>query len=86
MARYKILIKPSAVNEIEAVPKKDRLRIIKRIQSLAADPRPPGSEKLTGDDKYRIRQGNYRIVYSVFDKEILVIVVKVGHRRDIYRK
>ena len=85
MARYKILIKPSAVNEIEAVPKKDRLRIIKRIQSLAADPRPPGSEKLTGDDKYRIRQGNYRIVYSVFDKEILVIVVKVGHRRDIYR-
>jgi mRNA interferase RelE/StbE len=86
VARYKILIKPSAVKEIEAVPKKDRLRIIKRIRALAADPRPPGSEKLSGDDKYRIRQGNYRIVYSVSDEVILVIVVKVGHRKDIYRK
>jgi mRNA interferase RelE/StbE len=86
VARYKILIKPSAVKEIEAIPKKDRLRIIKRIRSLADDPRPSGSEKLSGDDRYRVRQGNYRIVYSISDEEILVIVIKVGHRRDIYRK
>ena len=87
MASYKLLIKPSAAKEIEASPKKDRLRIIKRIQSLSSDPRPPGCEKLSGhDDKYRVRQGAYRIVYSVSDIELVVRVVKVGHRREVYRK
>ena len=86
MANYKVFIKPSAVKEIEALPKKDRSRIIQKIKGLAADPRPPGCEKLTGEDKYRIRQGSYRIVYSITDKELIVIVVKVGHRRDIYKK
>jgi mRNA interferase RelE/StbE len=87
VASYRLLIKPSAAKEIEASPKKDRLRIIKRIQSLSSDPRPPGCEKLSGhEDKYRVRQGAYRIVYSVSDIERVVCVVKVGHRREVYRK
>ena len=87
MANYRLLIKPSASKEIEGSPKKDRLGIIKRIQALSSDPRPPGCEKLSGhDDKYRVRQGAYRIVYSVSDIELVVCVVKVGHRREVYRK
>lgn len=84
MARYSILIKPSAVKDIENIHKKDRLRIIQRIQGLADDPRPHGCEKLAGADRYRVRQGVYRIVYSVSDKELHIIVVKVGHRREVY--
>ena len=86
MASYKLYIKPSAVKEIESLPKKDRVRVIKKIQGLATDPRPPGCEKLTGEEKYRVRQGRYRVVYSITDKELIVTVVKVGHRRDIYKK
>ncbi|HLN91850.1 MAG TPA: type II toxin-antitoxin system RelE/ParE family toxin [Patescibacteria group bacterium] len=86
MASYKILIKSSAAKEIESAPKKDRLRIIKRIQDLSSDPRPPGCEKLSGhDDKYRVRQGTYRIVYSISDVSLIVSVVKVGHRKEVYR-
>ncbi|MEE8460844.1 MAG: type II toxin-antitoxin system RelE/ParE family toxin [Acidobacteriota bacterium] len=87
MARYKLLIKPSAVKEIEAISrKKDRQRIIERIQNLAASPRPMGCQKLSGRERYRIRQGSYRIVYSVEDDTLVVYVVRVGHRKDIYRK
>ena len=86
MASYKLLIKPSAAKEIELAPKKDRLRIIKRIQDLSSDPRPPGCEKLSGhDDKYRVRQGTYRIVYSVSDAGLVICVVKVGHCKEVYR-
>lgn len=86
MASYKLLIKPSAAKEIESAPKKDRLRIIKRIRDLSSDPRPPGCEKLSGhDDKYRVRQGTYRIVYSVSDVSLVICVVKVGHRKEVYR-
>ena len=67
MANYSLFIKPSAVKEIESVPKKDRLKIIERIHSLAIDPRPPGCEKLSGHDKYRVRQGLYRILYTIKD-------------------
>jgi mRNA interferase RelE/StbE len=84
--KYKVSIKRSAVKEIEAIPqKKERQRIIRRIGQLAEDPRPPGSKKLSGNDKYRVRQGCYRIVYSIEDNELIVVVVKVGHRKDIYR-
>jgi len=84
--KYRVSIKRSAVKEIEAIPqKKERQRIIRRIGQLANDPRPPGSKKLTGHDKYRIRQGTYRIVYSIEDNELTVVVVKVGHRKDVYR-
>jgi len=87
VARYKVVIKPSASKEIDAVgQKKDRQRIVLRIQSLGENPRPSGCEKLTGQvDRYRVREGNYRILYSVDDEELLVDVVKVGHRKDVYR-
>ena len=85
MASYKILVKPSAVKEIEASPKRDRQRIVARIQRLSSDPRPPGCQKLSGQDNFRLRQGAYRIVYSVNDDELSLLVVKVGHRKDVYR-
>jgi len=82
---YKILIKPSAVKEIEAIPQRDRQRLIAQIQGLASDPRPPGSKKLSGQDKFRLRQGVYRIVYSVNDDGPSLLIVKVGHRKEVYR-
>jgi mRNA interferase RelE/StbE len=85
VANYKLLIKPSAVKELEALPAKDRRRLVARLQRLSSDPRPPGSEKLSGHDLYRIRQGNYRVLYSVEDLALIVLVIKVGHRRDVYR-
>ena len=86
MEKYKVSIKRSAVKEIEAIPqKKERQRIIRRIGQLAEDPRPPGAKKLSGNDKYRVRQGCYRIVYSIKDNELIVVVVKLGHRKDVYR-
>ena len=85
MASYKLLIKPSAGKEIEALPKPDRRRIVGKITSLSRDPRPPGVEKLSGHDQYRIRQGDYRILYEIQDSDLVVVVVKVGHRRDVYR-
>jgi len=86
VAKYRILIKPSALQEIETIPlKKDRRRIVERISKLAENPRPPGCEKLSGQDKYRLRQGRYRIVYSIEDQDLVVYVIKVGHRKDVYR-
>lgn len=84
MASYKVFIKPSAVKELESVPRKDRVRLARKIQSLASEPRPAGCEKLSGLERYRIRQGNYRIVYEIQDDRLVVIVVKVGHR-EVYR-
>jgi len=84
--KYKVLIKRSAVKEIEAIPqKKERQRIIRRIGLLAKDPHPPDSKKLSGHGKFRVRQGSYRIVCSIEDNELTVIVVRVGHRKDVYR-
>ena len=86
MADYKIELTRSAAKEIDKIKtKKDRQRIVARIAALAEEPRPPGCKKLTGQDAYRIRQGSYRIVYIIEDKRLLVTVVKVGHRRDVYR-
>ncbi len=86
MEKYRVSIKPSAVKELEAIPrKKDRQRIIRRIGLLADDPRPPGAKKLSGHDRYRIRQGSFRIVYGIEDKDLIVYVVKVGHRKEAYR-
>jgi len=82
---FRICIKSSAVKELESLPKKDRLRIIAKIKTLAENPRPSGCEKLSGDDKYRIRQGSYRLVYSIQSEAREVLIVKVGHRKDIYR-
>ena len=87
MARYRVVIKPSASKEIGAVgQKKDRQRIVLRIQSLGENPRPFGCEKLSGHlNRYRVREGNYRILYSIDDDKLLVDVVKVGHRKEVYR-
>jgi len=85
VASYSLTIRRSAAREIEALPKVDRIRVVERIQRLADDPRPPGCEKLSGEEKYRVRQGDYRILYEVADAIITVIVVKIGHRRDVYR-
>lgn len=85
MAAYKIFFKRSVEKDLKAIPKKDLKRILDRIAMLAADPRPPGTEKLTGQERYRIRQGLYRIVYSIQDDELTIWVVKVGHRKDVYR-
>lgn len=85
MASYKLVIKKSVAKDLRKIPTQDVERIISRIHSLADDPRPPGAEKLSGEEKYRVRQGNYRILYTVIDAEICVIVVNVGHRREVYR-
>ena len=85
MASYSVVIKPSAVKELEAVPRKDRLRIAQKIRALAGNPRPAGCEKLSGLEQYRLRQGRYRIVYSISDPEQTVLVVKIGHRKEVYR-
>lgn len=85
MAAYKLFFKKSVQKDFDAIPKKDLKRILNRIEALAENPRPPGCEKLTGQERYRLRQGQYRIVYSIQDDELTVWVVKVGHRKHIYR-
>jgi mRNA interferase RelE/StbE len=85
VASYRLVIRRSAGKEIEALPQKDRRRIVTRIQGLATDPRPAGCEKLSGEEKYRVRQGDYRILYEIVDSDLVVTVVKVGHRGDVYR-
>jgi mRNA interferase RelE/StbE len=85
MAAYSIFFKESVRKDVEAIPAKDLQRIMERIGMLAEDPRPPGSEKLAAQERYRIRQGNYRIIYSIQDNVLTVWVVKIAHRRDVYR-
>jgi len=86
VGKYDLRIKPSAVKEIETLPTvKDRQRILQRITGLADNPRPPGCEKLSTKAQYRVRQGRYRILYEVQDRKLIVSVVKVGDRKDVYR-
>ena len=86
MGKYRVLIKPSARKELLAIStKKDRQRLVRRIEILADNPKPAGCQKLTGGDRYRVRQGPYRIVYEIQDEELVVLVIKIGHRRDVYR-
>ena len=85
MAAYSILFKESVRKDILSIPVKDLQHIMERIGLLAEDPRPAGSEKLSGQERYRIRQGNYRIIYSIQDYELTVWIVKVAHRREVYR-
>jgi mRNA interferase RelE/StbE len=85
MAVYSIFFKDSARKELDTIPTVYLKRIMERIGQLTDNPRPVGCEKLSGQDKYRIRQGNYRIIYSIQDTQLTVWVVKVGHRREVYR-
>ncbi|ACM18559.1 toxin, RelE family [Geotalea daltonii FRC-32] len=85
MAGYSIFFKDSVRKDFESIPKNDLQRTMERIAALAENPRPMGCEKLSGQEKYRVRQGNYRIVYSIQDSQLTVWVVRVGHRREVYR-
>jgi mRNA interferase RelE/StbE len=85
MAAYSIFFKDSVQKDFDGIPKKDLRKILSRIKVLEVDPRPQGCEKLTGEDRYRLRQGRYRILYFVEDDKRTITVVKVGHRKDIYR-
>ena len=85
MAVYELFFKKSVQKDFDAIPKKDLKRILNRIATLAENPRPPSCEKLTGQERYRLRQGRYRIVYSIQGDEFTVWMVKVGHRKHIYR-
>jgi mRNA interferase RelE/StbE len=85
MGSFEVIFKQSVAKDLRQIPKKDIARILKRIEALRAEPRPPGVEKLSGQEKYRIRQGVYRILYEIRDNELIIVVVKIGHRRDVYR-
>jgi len=86
VARYEVFIKPSALKELESVgTRKLRRDLVEHVQALADNPRPQGYTKLTGGDRYLVRCGAYRIVYSVEDERRIVLVVKIGHRKDVYR-
>ena len=84
MAKYEIVFKRSVYKDLKPIPKPDVKRILARIDSLADDPRGPGCEKLSGQERYRVRQGVYRIVYEIRDDRLIVTVVKVGHRGEVY--
>jgi mRNA interferase RelE/StbE len=86
MESYKVLIRKSAADELERIPRKDMRRIVERVRSLRLDPRRIGCEKLSAQERYRARQGDYRIVYSIDDEEKTVEIVKIGHRSEIYRR
>lgn len=86
MASYRLLIKPSAASELEALPTRDRKRIVGKIQRLTSRPRPRGAEKLSGEERYRIRQGDYRVLCSIDDEDKAIVIVKIGHRPEVYRR
>jgi len=85
MELYRVIVKQSVAKDLRQIPKKDVKRILAAIQTLAKNPRPPQSKKLSGQERYRLRQGNYRILYSIEDENLIICVIKVGNRRDIYR-
>lgn len=85
MAKYRLVFKRSIAKDLRPIPKKDVARILQRTEALQEEPRPIDSEKLSGQERYRIRQGTYRIIYEIIDEHLVVTVVKVGHRRSVYR-
>jgi mRNA interferase RelE/StbE len=85
MAHYRVIVRKSVSKDLKGVPKQDVRRILSAIQSLAEEPRPPGAKKLSGQERYRLRQGDYRILYEIEDDRLIVCVVRVGNRRDVYR-
>ena len=85
MVNYKVLIKNSAEKELRSLPRVDLRRIVKRLTRLSINSRPVGSEKLSSQNRYRIRQGDWRIIYSVNDRKKEVTIFRIGHRREVYR-
>jgi len=86
MASYKLVFKRSVAKDFRPIPRKDAARLLRRIDALREEPRPVGCEKLSGLERYRIRQGRYRVVYEITDESLIVTVVKVAHRRHVYRR
>jgi mRNA interferase RelE/StbE len=84
VGRYKVVFRKSVAQDLLRIPTRDLQRILAAIDALSVEPRPPGSEKLSGQERYRVRQGHYRIIYEIRDDEVVVVVVKVGHRGDAY--
>lgn len=85
MAKYELVVRPSVSKDVKSIPANDLKKILLKIEALRDDPRPPGSIKLSGMEYYRVRYGDYRIVYEIEDDRLIVVVVKVGHRRKIYK-
>lgn len=85
MESYEITFKKSVAKDLKKIPKKDVSRILEVIQSLSRNPRPPQVKKLSGQERYRMRKGNYRILYTIEDTKLVITVVKVGDRREVYR-
>ena len=85
MAKYELRFRPSVSKDVAGLPQKELKRILARIEALRDDPRPAGSVKLSGMEYYRIRQGNYRIIYEIVDEVVTITVIKIGHRKDVYR-
>ena len=84
---YAVLLAPAAERQLKALDRPLQQRIAKRLARLGDTPRPPGVEKLAGeDDLYRVREGDYRIIYTIQDRQLIVLVVKIGHRKEVYRK
>ena len=80
-----MVVRPSMAKETKAIPRTDMKKILRKMESLRDDPHPPVSVKLSGQEYYRVRQGDYRIIYQIENERLIVIVVKVRHRRDVYR-
>ncbi len=85
MGKYKLLVGKSVLKDLDRIEKKDAQRIVKAIRALSDDPRPPQSKKLSGEEKYRLRCGVYRIIYEIQDDQLIIRVIKVRHRREVYR-
>lgn len=85
MASYRLVFRKSVAKDLRPIPNRDVARILRRIDSLRDDPRPRDSEKLSGQERYRVRQGVYRIIYEIADAYLIVTVVKVGHRKHVYK-
>jgi mRNA interferase RelE/StbE len=86
MGRFRLVFKKSVAKDLRDLPRKDVARILKCFDALVKDPRASGCEKLSGQDRYRVRQGSYRIIYEIQDDILVVVIVRVGHRRDVYRR
>jgi len=85
MEEFRILIRKSVYKDVERIPKKDVRRILKAIEVLSENPRPPQSRKLSGEEKYRLRCGSYRVVYEIQDEDLVVCIARARHRRDVYK-
>jgi mRNA interferase RelE/StbE len=86
MGKYRVVFRKSVAQDLRPIPNRDLRKILATIESLSEEPRPSGIERLSEQDRYRIRQGNYRIIYEINDKKVIVVVVKVGHRKEVYRR